>query len=212
MLWFEYLVPIMSNTLLSITSGYTFPHVSALAQSDIMMWRALRCYSSPILPLFNMQQRKQIKILPINSLKLLHKTIQESLQQLLIFTNGLQLSYGLTSNDILLALQAAYIAADEYYTIRHVMSWNTDFVIPAEAIAAKSDLFTTILLGCVVANKVLLATNRLLKERIISIFGPTRQRMPGIISQDFNILLEFAEYGITPICTNTDHAVLKSLQ
>ena len=37
-----------------------------------------------------------------------------SLQQVLIFTNGLQLSYGLTSNDILLALQATHTAADEY--------------------------------------------------------------------------------------------------
>ena len=46
-----------------------------------------------------------------------------SLQQVLIFTNGLQLSYGLTSNDILLALQATHTAADEYNTIRHVMAF-----------------------------------------------------------------------------------------
>ena len=86
-----------------------------------------------------MQQRKQKKILRINSLKLLHldsrndQIIQESLQQVLIFTNGLQLSYGLTSNDILLALQATHTAADEYYTFCHGMAWNTDSVIPAEA-------------------------------------------------------------------------------
>ena len=84
----------------------------------------MRCYSSPILPLFNMQQRKQKKILRINSLKLLHldsrndQIIQESLEQVLIFTDGLQLSYGLTSNDILLALQATHTAADEY------LSWD----------------------------------------------------------------------------------------
>jgi hypothetical protein len=39
------------------------------------------------------------------------------------------------------ALQAAHTAADEYYTVRHALAWNTDFVIPADAIAADSTLF-----------------------------------------------------------------------
>ena len=117
-----------------------------------------------------MQQRKQKKILRINSLKLVHlysrddQIIQESLEQVLIFTNGLQLSYGLTSNDI---LQATHTAADEYYTFCHGMAWNTDSVIPAEVIATNSDLFRKCnndLQGCVQAN-------RLSKERIISIFN-----------------------------------------
>jgi hypothetical protein len=80
-------------------------------------------------------------------LKLLHfdsrdeQIIRESYQQVLAFTNGLQLSYGLTSADILSALQAAHKAADEYYTVRHALAWNTDFIIPAEAIEADSTLF-----------------------------------------------------------------------
>ena len=67
--------------------------------------------------------------------------INESLQVALAFVNALQLSYGLTSNAILLALQDAHRAADEYYTIRHAMEWDTSFIIPEEAIAADSVLF-----------------------------------------------------------------------
>ena len=85
--------------------------------------------------------------LRLNSLKLLHfdsrddQLIQDSYQQVLTFTDGLQLSSTLTTQDILSALQAAHTAADEYYTVRHALAWNTDFVIPAEAIAADSTLF-----------------------------------------------------------------------
>jgi len=39
------------------------------------------------------------------------------------------------------ALQAAHTAASEYFTVRHALAWNTDFVIPADAIAADSMLF-----------------------------------------------------------------------
>ena len=82
-----------------------------------------------------------------NSLKLLHfdsrdeQIIQESFQQVLAFSAGLQLLYGLTDNDIMSALRAAHIAADEYYTVRHVLAWNTDFDIPVEAIEADLNLF-----------------------------------------------------------------------
>ena len=75
------------HTLQAITSGYTCPRsVSAWAQSDLMMWRAFALLLKAILPLFNMQQRKQKKILRINSLKLLpldsrnDQIIQESLE------------------------------------------------------------------------------------------------------------------------------------
>ena len=58
--------------------------------------------------------------------------IQESFQQVLAFSAGFQLHYGLTDNDIMSALRAAHIAADEYYTVRHALAWNTDFVIPVD--------------------------------------------------------------------------------
>ena len=85
--------------------------------------------------------------LRINSLQLLHfdarddEIVQASLQQAQLFINGLNLSIGLTSSDILQALQEAHKAADEYYTMRHAQAWNTDFVIPQEAIDADSALF-----------------------------------------------------------------------
>ena len=92
----------------------------------------------------------------LNSLKLLHfdsrydQLIQDSYQQVLAFTDGLQLSSTLS------ALQVAHIAADEYYTVQHALAWNTDFVFPAEAIAADSMLFRECcydLLRCVAINK-----------------------------------------------------------
>ena len=58
----------------------------------------------------------------LNSLKLLHfdsrddKLIQDSFQQVLAFTDGLQLSSTLTTQDIMSALQLAHTVADEYYT------------------------------------------------------------------------------------------------
>jgi hypothetical protein len=85
--------------------------------------------------------------LRIDSLRLLHfdsrddQIIRESLQQVLTFTEGLQLSYGLTNNYILSALQAVHTAADEYYIVLHALARNTDFAIPVEAIAANSILY-----------------------------------------------------------------------
>ena len=82
----------------------------------------------------------------ISSLRLLHfdsrddRIIQESFQQVLAFSAGFHLLYGLTDDDIMTALRAAHIAADEYYTVRHALAWNTDFVIPVEAIEADSNL------------------------------------------------------------------------
>ena len=67
--------------------------------------------------------------------------IQESFQQVLAFSAGLQLHYGLTDKDILSDLRAAHVSADEYYTVRHALAWNTDFVIPVKAIEADSTLF-----------------------------------------------------------------------
>ena len=41
--------------------------------------------------------------------------------------------------------------------------------------------------------------NRLSTERIFSIFGPTGTKISGVSLLDFNTLIEFATYGITPI-------------
>lgn len=146
--------------------------------------------------------------LRINSLKLLHfdsrdeQIIQESFQQVLAFSAGLQLHYGLTDNDIMSALRAAHIAADEYYTVRHALAWDTDFVIPVEAIEADSNLFHSCGLDFAAMyrhKQQLLAHNRLSTERIFFILGPTGQRIPGVTTHDFNTLLEFAAHGITPL-------------
>ena len=67
----------------------------------------------------------------INSLQLLHfdsrddRIVQESFQ--MDFSAGFHLLYGLTIDDIMAALKAAHTAADEYYTVRHALAWNTDF-------------------------------------------------------------------------------------
>ena len=59
----------------------------------------------------------------INSLKLLHfdsrddRIVQESFQQVMNFSTGFHLHYGLTIDDIMAALRAAHTAADEYYTV-----------------------------------------------------------------------------------------------
>ena len=91
--------------------------------------------------------------------------------------DGLQLSSHLTTTDIMSALQAAHTAADEYYTVRHALAWNTDFVI--EAIAADSILFHEC--GYDFARmcrhkQSKLAHNRLSVECINSILGLREQR------------------------------------
>ena len=79
--------------------------------------------------------------LRLNSLKLLHfdardeAIVQQSFEHVQAFTSGLQLSFGLKPTHILHALRDAHQAADEYYTMKHAQQWNTDFVIPQEAIA-----------------------------------------------------------------------------
>jgi hypothetical protein len=141
-------------------------------------------------------------------LKLLHfdsrdeQIIQESFQQVLAFPAGFQLHYGLADSDIMSALKAAHTAADEYYTVRHALAWNMDFVIPVEAIEADSALFHSCghdFASMCRHKQQLLAHNRLSTERIFSILGPTEQRIPGISTKDFNTLLEFAANGITPL-------------
>ena len=119
----------------------------------------------------------------------------------LAFVNALQLDYGLTSNAILLALQDAHRAADEYYTIRHAMAWDTSFIIPEEAIAADSVLFNAC--HCNFSQmcrykQSKLAHNRLSVPRIIDLFGTDGKKVPGVDPADVKILLEFAEHGITP--------------
>ena len=69
------------------------------------------------------------------------RIVQESFQQVMDVSAGFHLLYGLTNDDIMTALKAAHIAADEYYTVRHALTWNTDFVVPVAAIEADSNLF-----------------------------------------------------------------------
>jgi hypothetical protein len=100
-----------------------------------------------------------------------------------------------------LALQDAHRAADEYYTIRHAMEWDTSFIIPAEAIAADSALFRDCHYNfsqmCRYKQSKL-AHNRLSVARIIDIFGTDGTKVPGVDLTDVNILLDFAQHGITP--------------
>jgi hypothetical protein len=92
--------------------------------------------------------------LRINALKILQfdsrdtSLIQESFHNSMAFIHGVQLNYGLTKQDILLALQKAHQASDEYYTMRHAMEWDTTFVIPSEAIVIM------IFPKCVATNKI----------------------------------------------------------
>ena len=145
--------------------------------------------------------------LRINSLQILHfdardeEIVQASLQQAQLFISGLNLNLGLTSSDILRALQEAHKAADEYYTMRHAEAWNTDFIIPQEAIDADSALFQECghdFSEMCRRKQSLLATNRISKDRIVAIFGSQGERVPGVDARDVQILINFAVYGITP--------------
>ena len=155
-------------------------------------------------------QQSALKVkekLRINSLQILHfdardeEIVQASLQQAQLFINGLNLSLGLTSSDILRALQEAHKAADEYYTMRHAEAWNTDFIIPQEAIDADSALFQECghdFSEMCRRKQSLLAANRISKDRIVAIFGSQGERIPGVDARDVQILINFAVYGITP--------------
>jgi len=117
------------------------------------------------------------------------RLIQDSYQQVLTFMDGLHLSSHLSPTNIQSALQAAHTAADEYYTVRHALAWNTDFVIPADAIVADSILFQEY--GYDFARmcrhkQSKLSHNCLSVERIQSIFGATGTHIPGVSSRDVN--------------------------
>jgi len=151
-------------------------------------------------PLCSIEGKGKIRI---NSLKLLHfDSRDDRIVQTGDFSAGFHLLYGLTNDDIMTALKAAHTAADEHYTVRHALAWNTDFVIHIEAIEADSTLFQSCgqdFAAMCRHKQQLLAHNRLLPERIFSICGPTGQRIPGVTTHDFNTLLEFATNGITPL-------------
>ena len=145
--------------------------------------------------------------LRINSLKVLHfdardnEIIQASLQHAQLFISSLHLSAQLTSSDILQALQEAHRAADEYYTMRHAEAWNTDFVIPQEAIDADAALYRDCghdFTEMCRRKQASLAANRISKERIVAIFGSRGERIPGVDARDIQILINFAVSGITP--------------
>ena len=144
--------------------------------------------------------------LRLNALKILQfderdeVIVNASYHQVTQFVHGLNLSFGLTSNDILCALQDAHRASDEYYTMRHAQAWNTDFVIPTEAVEADSALFKLCNFDFTEVcrrKQALLANNRISKERILAIFGPNGERVPGVDAKDIHILIDFAVNGIT---------------
>ena len=102
--------------------------------------------------------------------------------------DGLHLSSHLSPTHIQSVLQAAHTAVDEYYTVRHALAWNTDFVIPADASAEDSNLFQEC--GYDFArmcrhkqNKF--SHNRLSVERIKSIFGATGTNIHGFRRRTF---------------------------
>ena len=119
--------------------------------------------------------------LRLNALRILHfdardeTIVQEAYHQVTQFIGALHLNFGLTTNDILCALQDAHRASDEYYTMRHAQAWNTDFVIPAESIEADSALFRLCNYDFTEVcrrKQALLAKNGISKDRILAIFGP----------------------------------------
>lgn len=137
----------------------------------------------------------------INSLKLLHfdsrdiALIQKTIQQVRWFIDGLQLKCELSESDMQVDVHAAHKASDEYHTIKHAMEWDTTFVIPPEAIASNSALFQQCdydLAKMCRHKQSKLTSNRISKERIISIFGHDGTKIPGVYPIDIQILLDFA--------------------
>lgn len=89
----------------------------------------------------------------------------------------MQFDYGLTSNDVLSALQSAHRASDEYYTLR-------DFVIPQEAIAVDSELFREFGYDFtrMCQHKLSqLASNKISISRISSIFGAAGDKVSLVL-------------------------------
>ena len=161
----------------------------------------------PAVDSFHQSALKVKEKLRINALKILHFderdeiVVKEAYHQVSQFIQGLSLNFGLTTNDILCALQDAHRASDEYYTMRHAQAWNTDFEIPTESIEADSALFKLCNYNFTEVcrrKQALLAHNRISKDRIVAIFGPNGERIPGVDAKDIQILMEFAVNGITP--------------
>lgn len=99
------------------------------------------------------------------------------------------------------ALQAAHIASDEYFTMRHTEAWDTTFIIPQEDIDADMQLFQDLnydFTAMCRQKQSKLASNRISPARIQSIFGINGKRIPGVDERDIAILLDFAANGITP--------------
>ena len=85
------------------------------------------------------------------------------------------------------------------------MEWDTTFLIPAEAIAADSKFFRECKYDfskmCRYKQDKL-ASNRLSVARIIDLFGENGRKIPGVDQVDVQILLDFAQNGITPPVTD----------
>ena len=85
--------------------------------------------------------------LRLNSIKILHFdsrddiVINAAFRQVQSFISGLHLTFGLTTSDIMTALQAAHQAADEYFTMRHTEAWDITFIIPQADIDADMKLY-----------------------------------------------------------------------
>ena len=145
--------------------------------------------------------------LRLNSIKILHFdsrdtiVINEAFRQVQSFISGLHLTYGLTTSDIMAALQAAHQAADEHFTMRHTEAWDTTFIIPQADIDADMKLFQDFnydFTSLCKYKQSKLASNRISPARIRSIFGNTGTKVPGVDPRDIAILLDFAANGITP--------------
>ena len=145
--------------------------------------------------------------LRLNAIKILHFdsrdtiVINEAFLQIQSFISGLHLTYGLTTSDIMAALQAAHQASDEYFTMRHTEAWDTTVIISQADIDADMQLFQDLnydFTSMCRYKQRKLASNRISPARIQSIFGNNGTKIPGVDPRDIAILLDFAANGITP--------------
>lgn len=117
------------------------------------------------------------------------------------FTSAIGASDSISEELILDTLQRAHVASDDF-TLNHAKAWNTTFEFPPEALVSDRDFWHScgkdFTLMCKTKQDRLTA-NKLSTERLKVVFGPTGTKVPGLLPTDFQLLLEFATVGITPI-------------
>jgi len=119
-----------------------------------------------------------------------------------VFSVALGLDVRLTVREIRDALEQAHIAADGHYTLKHAEQWNSDFEFPQSAIDADTELWhqcSQDLTATCKAKQARLAHNRLSVQRVRQVFGNSGTKYPGMLQSDFQLLLDFAANGITPL-------------